>query len=156
MENITQSNGTKNFADRRAVRLSSLSILFILIIIVLLGIITVNSNHKLNIIMEEQQDLLESQHEVYSSLLVFNNNRTWKELKIATDTVSEDYEQNKERIDDNTEKIKSMYQINLFFISAAAVVLLSHITMIYFLVIKKILPVPVVIFGDSSLQSKAG
>jgi len=107
------------------------------VIIAAIGINAAYNNQKLTTIIKKHKSIISTQYETFSALLVFDQNKTWKDLQIATDKVSKDIDKNMETINNNILTVNNITFRNNVFLLVIVIFIVLQGAVLYLLLIRK-------------------
>lgn len=98
----------RSFQYRLAIGITGLFMVFMTLTFGVLLYTMQTNNAKMTRLLKQQEGLYSFQAEVMKSLQVFQRNKSWENLTLATDKASRDLEKNKKQIDENISLLRAV------------------------------------------------
>ncbi len=127
----------KRFQLRTAFTIIGIVILACSIIIAAIGVIAAINNRTLRDVARNQQEIIATQSEMLKALNVFAQEKTWQNLRIATDKVSGDLNRNAGKIEVNNALIKNISETNTVLIAAIILFVIVQGVALFVIILRK-------------------
>lgn len=127
----------KKFQLRTAFTIIGIVILACSVIIAAIGVIAALNNRTLQDIARNQQEIIATQSEMLRALNVFAQEKTWQNLRIATDKVAGDLNRNAGKIEVNNSLINSISATNSILIIAIIVFVIAQGVVLFVILLRK-------------------
>jgi hypothetical protein len=120
-----------------AISFASLSALIMTVVIIILSVLLMSNNRKLNSISVNQQQLSESQTELFKTLLSIVDTNDISKLHISASVVKEDNERNHELVRNNNSIIQDITLINNRIIAMLIISAVIQSVIIFYIMLKR-------------------